>query len=217
MNKKLLAGLLASATVLGLSVMVGTSADAAPVDGAETGVGIGFSDHGPGVTPGPLEIKWAPLKFDFGSTNTVNTAAATFNETTGSKKYVVISDTRGGASDAWELYASLGNMMSGADQLTGAQLKFDVTEVGYQGTAAPEAAGSIVAVDPLNTSAVTAANFTLSQGAAATKVFEDAGPGTYQGLSGMEMDNIQLDVPANAADSGKQYSGKVVWSLDNTI
>jgi hypothetical protein len=214
MKKKLLAGMLASATVLGMFVAGGTAL-AASVDSKDSEVGIGFTNHGPGVNPGPLQIKWAPIKLDFGTTN--STAGTTFNEQSGLKKYVVVDDTRGGGTDKWELSVGLSNLMSGATQLTGAQLKFDSVKQGYQGTDAPEAAGSIVA--PTGSAAVTAANFTLAQGATAVKVMEDGtgGVGTHQGFSALEMANIQLDVPANAAEAGKQYAGKLTWSLDDTI
>ncbi|WP_137665680.1 WxL domain-containing protein [Enterococcus hulanensis] len=215
MNKKrLVAGLLTSATVVGLFAAGGTTF-AAEVDSAESEVGIGFSNHSPGVNPGPLEIKWAPINLNFDDSN--DYTQTSFNEVTGSKMYTVVSDTRGGGTDKWELNAKLGNLMSGSTQLVGAQLEFDALKQGYTGTAKPELPGSIIA--PTGSAAVTAANFTLSQGAAATKVMEDGtgGTGTFQGASAMEMSNIKLNVPSNVVNAGKEFTGKLTWSLDDTL
>ena len=212
--KKLLAGVLLSASVLGVCVYGGVAADAAPVDDQETEIGIEFTDHKPG-TPGPLEFKYVPNKFDFGTGRKLTDTS--FPEVSGQKKYVIVSDTRAGATDKWEVYATLSNVMSGSEQLTGAQVKFNATKQGYQGTGAPEAPGSIVA--PTGSATVTAPSVTLSQGAAATKVMEDgtAGTGTYQGATAMEMSTISLDAPANAGKAGLKYSGKITWSLDDTL
>lgn len=215
MNKKrLVAGLLTSATVVGLFATGGT-AFAAEVDSAESEVGIGFSNHIPGKTPGPLEIKWAPINLNFDDSN--DYTQTSFNEVTGSKMYTVVNDSRGGATDKGELSAKLGNLMSGSTQLVGAQLEFDAVKQGYTGTAKPELPGSIIA--PTGSAAVTAANFTLGQGAAATKVMEDGsgGTGTFQGASAMEMSNIKLNVPSNVVNAGKEFTGKLTWSLDDTL
>lgn len=219
MKKKLLAGLLTSATLVGICVASGIDANAAQVDSADTEVGIGFSNHGPGTTPGPLEIQWAPIKLDFHNANTVNTAIQDFPETSGNKKYVVVSDTRGGSTDEWKVTAQLTELKNAAatETLTGAVLKFNSTLQGYQGTNAPEAPGSVVPVAG-QTATVAGASQTVNAGGTAVKVFEDGtGSGTFQGQSAMEMDTIELEVPANAAKVGQQYSGTLTWSLDDTI
>lgn len=219
MKKKILAGLLASATLVGICVSGGLNVSAT-VDSADTEVGIGFSDHGPGDTPGPLEIQWAPLSLDFHNANTVNTVVHDFPEVTGNKKYVVVSDTRNGATDEWKVTAQLSNLQNaaGTQTLTGAILKFDTALQGYQGTNAPEAAGSIIAPGT-RTATVAAASQTVAAGGAAVKVIEDGtgSVGTFQGQSAMEMDNIELEVPANAAVAGEQYKGTLTWSLDDVI
>lgn len=219
MKKKLLAGLLTSATLVGICIAGGVNASAAEVDNAGTEVGIGFTGHAPGTTPGPLEIQWAPLKLDFHNANTVNTVVQDFPEITGTKKYMVVSDTRGGATDEWKLTAQLTELKNAAntETLTGAVLKFDTALQGYQGTNAPEAPGSIIA--PTTQSATGfAAGQTVAAGGAAVKLMEDGtGSGTYQGQTAMEMDNIALEVPANVAKDGEQYSGTLTWSLDDVI
>ena len=217
MKKRILAGLLASATVVGMFAAGGTAL-AAPVDSAGTDVGIGFSDYVPGETPGPLEIKWAPIKFDFHDSN--NYKSTSFNEKSGLKKYVVVSDDRTPATaNKWELSAKLGTLMSGATPLTGATLKFDTDLQGYQGTVDPAATGSIIAPDVANTATVSAANFTLAQAGTAQVVMKDGDgvAGTYRGFSAFEMENIKLDVPSNVVYAGKQFTGKLTWSLDDTI
>ncbi|WP_368757014.1 WxL domain-containing protein [Enterococcus avium] len=219
MKKKLVAGLLTSATLLGVCVLGGANASAAEVDNADTEVGIGFTGHAPGTTPGPLEIQWAPLKLDFHNANTVNTVVQDFPEITGTKKYMVVSDTRAGATDEWKLTAQLTELTNAAntETLTGAILKFDTALQGYQGTNAPEAPGSIVAAGA-RTATGFGAGKTVNAGGSAVNLMEDGtGSGTYQGQTAMEMDNIKLEVPANAAEVGEQYSGTLTWSLDDTI
>ena len=218
MKKRFFAGLLASATVLGVFVAGGTAL-AAEKDSHDTEVGIGFSAHT--VPPGtdPLTILWAPINFDFGTTNTVNTAAATFNETSAANRYVVVEDDRVETNaDKWELTAKLSDMKDGTVQLTGATLSFDAVKKAYTGTAAPEAPGSIIAPTALHTATVPATQ-TLAQSATAVKVMEDDGGGTssYKGTTAVEMSNIKMNVPGNAAQAGKQYKGTLTWSLDDTI
>lgn len=216
MKKKILAGLLASASVLGVC-MAGGTALAAEVDSQDTNVGIGFSGHTTPPGTDDLTLKWAPISFDFGSSNTVNTAAQAFNEDTGAKKYLVVSDgrTETGAEE-WKLTAKLTQMTSGSSTLTGATLSFDSEKKGYVGTAAPETAGSIIAPTAAHTATVAAATQTLTPGAAAVTVMSDAAS-SYKGDTAMEMDNIKLNVPGGVAVEGKQYSGKLTWSLDDTI
>ncbi|MBO0451820.1 MULTISPECIES: WxL domain-containing protein [Enterococcus] len=222
MKRKLFAGLVTSLSVAGLCVASGASVLAAEVDRANTDVGIGFTEHGPGQEDGPLEITWAPLSLDFYNGNEVNTAVKAFPEISGNKKYTVVKDERAGATDEWKLTASLSELTSprasgtGVDKLTGAELQFTTAVKGYEGVNPPESAGSVT-TDARTAVAATSGN--ISAGAAATKVLEDgtAGSGTFQGQSALEMDNINLEVPANVAKAGAQYTGTLTWSLDDVI
>lgn len=218
MKKKLFASLLASATLLSIFA-AGIGANASVKDSEDTEVGIGFSGHIEPPGTDPLTLKWAPQNLDFGSANAVNAAAAVFNEESGAKKYVVVSDGRPDTvGDKWELTAQLSDLKAGSAQLTGATLEYSATKKGYQGTAAPEVAGSIIPATAAHTATVVASS-TLTQGAAAVKVMDDDGGSTssYKGDTAMEMDNIKLNVPGGVAQSGKQYTGTVTWSLDDTI
>ncbi|MDT2659194.1 WxL domain-containing protein [Enterococcus hulanensis] len=217
MKKKLLAGVLASATVLGVC-MAGGAAQAAVKDTVTTEAGIGFTDYVPGGNEA-LAIKWAPGNFDFGTTNTVNTSATAYNEDSGSKKYIVIKDERTETNtDKWELNVGLSDIKSGSAQLTGATLEFKATKQAYQGTATPESPGSIVAPTSDHTATVTSTTQVLSQGVT-QKVMEDNGNNTssYKGTTALEMDEIKMNVPAGVAREGRQYSGTVTWSLDDTL
>ncbi|MGG5329581.1 WxL domain-containing protein [Enterococcus sp. AZ163] len=215
MKKKVWAGLLASASVLGVCIAGGTAL-AAEVDTHDTNVGIGFSGHTTPPGTDDLTLKWAPISFDFGSSNTVNAAAQAFNEDTGAKKYVVVSDARTTGSDEWKLTAELSQLTSGSSTLTGATLSFDSVKKGYVGTAAPETAGSIITPTAAHTATVAAASQTLTPGATAVVVMSDASV-SYKGDTAMEMDNIKLNVPGGVAVEGKQYSGKLTWSLNDAI
>lgn len=215
MKRKVIAGLLTSASVLGVCV-AGASALAAQVDSHDTNVGIGFSGH---VTPpgtDDLTLKYAPINFDFGTSNMVNAADQAFTEDSGAKKYVVVGDARVETNaDEWKLTATLTQLTSGASTLTGATLSFDSEVKAYVGSAAPETPGSIIAPTG-QTATVASANQTLTPGAAAVTVVSDAAS-SYKGDTAMEMDNIELDVPGGVAVEGKQYSGKLTWSLDSVI
>ena len=230
MNKKrLVAGLLTSATVLGLFAAGGT-AFAVEQDNSVSEAGIGFAMHGPGTNPGGLEILWTPLELDFGSANAVNTAVADFaeqDEAGGVHKYAVVNDGRPhGSSDPdveWKLTAKVDELVSTsnpATKLTGAVLKFDTDKHGYQGTVSPEIAGITTAT--VNHTATMAANYSLTTGAlAATEVMKDgdaaSGPTSFGGATAMELKNIKLTVPANVAKKGHHYTGDLTWSLDDTI
>lgn len=226
MKKKVLAGLLASATVLGMFVAGGTAL-AAEVDTTDTEVGIGFAMHGPGGT-GDLKIRWTPLELDFGSSNTVNTAVQDFDEQDeagGVHKYAVVEDSRDHTSGdvEWKLTAKVDELVSTsnpATKLNGAVLKFDTDKHGYQGTISPEISGIIPAT--ASHTATMAANYSLTTGAAtATEVMTDGDVGSsltsFEGTTAMEMKNIKLTVPANTAKKGHHYKGDLTWSLDNTI
>lgn len=228
MNKKrLVAGLLTSATVVGLFAAGGT-AFAAPVDNSATEAGIGFAMHGPGTNPGDLEIKWSPLELDFGSANTVNTAVQDFveqDEAGGVHKYVVVKDERDHTSGdvEWKLTAKVDELVSTsnpATKLTGAVLKFDTDKHGYQGTISPEISGITTAT--LQHTATMAANYSLTTGAStATTVMQDGDIGSsltsYEGNTAMELKNIKLTVPANVAQKGHHYKGDLTWSLEDAI
>lgn len=224
-KKKLMAGLLIGASVGGFCLS-GATAQAAEVDKANTEVGIGFfeSGHGPGENPGPLELKWAPLRFDFGTSNKVNTATESFDVKNGDTKYVVVSDKRQPitAGDKWQVTAKLGKLTSTstAEELAGAKLSFAVDgDTGYQGVNPPEVAGSIVAKPAGATATVTTAAAELEQDGTAIEIFKDGDGvnGTYKGFSAVELSNIKLEVPGNAAKQDHQYEGTLTWSLDDTL
>lgn len=217
MKKKLLAGVLASATVLGVCMAGGSALAADLPDTVETKAGIGFTDYVSGGE-GDLAIKWAPGSFDFGATNTVNTSVTEYNEDSGVAKHVVIEEKREGAS--WELTVGLSDIKSGSAQLTGATLEFDADVKAYQGTAAPESPGSIVDKTAAHTATVASANQVLTQGVNNQPVMEDDGNGTsssHKGTTALEMSNIKMSVPAGVAKAGRQYSGTVTWSLDDIL
>lgn len=193
---------------------------AGETDTVTTDAGIGFTDYNPGTSGDDLEIKWAPGNLDFGSANKVNSSATVYNEDSAAKKYVVVNDKRTESnSDKWELNVSLSELMSGSAQLTGATLEFGAATQAYQGTAAPESPGSIVEPTAAHTATVPSATQTLEQGGTAKKVMEDNGSSTssYKGTTALEMDGIKMNVPAGVAKEGRQYSGTLTWSLDDTL
>lgn len=226
MKKRFFAGLLASATVLGMFVAGGTAL-AAEVDTTDTEVGIGFAMHQPGGS-GALKLRWTPLELDFGTSNTVNTAVADFaeqDEAGGVHKYAVVEDARDhtGADVEWRLTAKVDELVSTSSpttKLTGAVLKFDTDKHAYSGTISPEI-GGIGTATPAHTATMNA-NYSLVTGAAtATDLMEDgdiaSSVTSYEGMTAMELKNIKLTVPANVAKKGHHYTGNLTWSLDDAI
>ena len=227
MKKKVFAGLLTSLSVLGVCVLGGVSSYA-----ADTEVGIGFGTHtDPGET-GDLKIRWVPTELDFGTSNVVNKTTnvdfAEQDEVAGAKKYAVVEDSRDhtGADVEWKLTAGVSDLVSTTSptiKLTGAVLKFDTDKHDYSGTLDPGlASGGIAAATPAHTATI-AGNYAINADttATATKVMEDgniAGSLTsFEGNTAMEMKNIKLSVPANVAQKGHQYKGKMTWTLTNAI
>lgn len=221
MKKKILAGLLASATLVGICVTGGVSASAAQVDSQDTDVKVGFTEHS-GPHPGNLAVRWSPFEFDFNSNNAVNAANTSLNEVKNNKKYLVVSDERAFAStNEWKLTGELGTLKTTtSDELTGAVLKFDTALHGYTGTKAPEEPGSIVAFGA-RSAVVSGANISIAADSTAspTNIMEDngGGIGAYTGDTALEMSNIKLEVPGGVAKSGSQYSTKLTWSLEDAI
>lgn len=237
MKKKLLAGLLTSASVLGVCLVGGATSHAAVVQSENTDLEIGFTAHNPG--PGnPLEIKWSPIKLDFGTANLVNNtpASVTYNASTVSRKYVVVSDTRAGApTNEWKLTAGMTNLTSsastpGVGPLTGATLGITGVLRDYTGgTAAPEAPGSISTAafagtaDWSATSPAGAITIPANSIAAPVAIMEDNGNGAATGSTrltmdtAMELTNVGLTVQQNTAVAGEVYEGTLTWSLDDAI
>ncbi|MGG5317944.1 WxL domain-containing protein [Enterococcus sp. AZ072] len=228
MKKKLVTGLLVSASVLGVCVLGGVSSYA-----AETEVGIGFGTHtDPGET-GDLKIRWVPTELDFGTSNVVNqTTNVDFLEQDEAKlnlkKYAVVEDTRDhtGADVEWKLTAGVSDLVSttsATTKLTGAVLKFDTDKHDYSGTIDPGLASGGIAAATAGHTATIAPNYTINADTSATaiKVMEDgdiaSSVTSFEGNTAMEMKNMKLSVPANVAKKTHQYKGKMTWTLTNAI
>lgn len=214
-KKKLVAGLLASASVLGVCLSGGT-AFAAHVQDEDTTVGIGFGEH---INPpgGDLQIQWLPRELNFGSGHKPDAAQSIDYVAEGNaKKYVVVSDARADdVGQQWTLTGKLSELKDGGNALKGATLKFNSTLMGYTGNKAPEDAGSVIAVTGQT---ATVQNGVLQAGDAATSVMEDnTGTSSFKGKSALEMSDIKLSVPGGAALENKTYTGTVTWSLSDEV
>lgn len=221
MKRKVVAGLLASASVLGVCVASGVTSYA-----AETEVGIGFSTHtDPGET-GDLKLRWVPAELDFGADNTVNkTAAVEFperDEAAGSNKYVVVEDSRDhtGADLEWKVTAELSELVSttvATNKLPGATLSFNTELKDYTGTEDPVTAGIGTAAGQ---TATMSPSYTLNIDTP-MQVMKDDGDGSvttsFEGNTAMQMKDIKLKVPANVAQKGNQYKGTITWTLADVI
>lgn len=220
-KKKLVAGLLASASVLGICLSGGTAL-AQEKDKQDTTVGIGFADHIPGTEDGPLKLQWVPKSLDFGSGHEVNTAQFVFPLKDTSEKYVVVSDTRADADRIqWKLTAKLSDLTSSkGNTLSGSSLEFDNTMMAYSGTESPSSTNVVAPIAGQQSATVTA-SVSLDAGATTAKeVMQDNGGGgtnSFNGKTATQLSNVGLKVPANKAVEKQTYTGKVTWSLDDTI
>lgn len=141
MNKKLLAGLLTTAT-LG-SLLVATNVDAAKSTEADnnehmsTDAGIAFFDTnkpGPGPFENNLALAWAPVSFNFGNNDVTGIKGnVTYNQVidASKKQYVAVSDDRTAEDKlkGWKLEAELDafeNVADETDTLAQAKLTFDL-------------------------------------------------------------------------------------------
>lgn len=218
--KKVLAGLVVSASVLGIGLS-GGAAFAAPNNNVDTDVGVGFTgsnEPNPNEPEDSLFLKFTPFSFDFGKAN--KTDDRKVKEDTGSSKYVVIRDGRKlDGTQNWELSATMSQLTSGSTMLTGATIEFDAEIREYVGVnnAVPEAAGSITS-GPGETKAAleTPKRVTLSPNGGDTLLLSDKGTDHFLGSTTYKMDDIELNVP-DTVSAGKQYTGKITWNLNDTI
>lgn len=227
-KEKLVAGLLASASVLGIALAGVTSVDAAPKSGGVTDGSIGFSGHEQPVLNGDLDLLWYPKSFNFGASHDNTTAAKTYTAQNGETKYAIVGDNRvangtTGSPNAWKLVATASTLADGGATLTGAVYSFTGNELknyvsaSGQDTETPEATGAIDNALPGGHTVSASADVTLpADGTTAVDVMS-ASAGTIDGKYAAELNDISLTVPANTSQEGKQYAGTVTWSLDDTL
>lgn len=215
MKKKVLAGLLASMSLMSL-VVGSTGAFAAGGDGT-TDVTVGFTNHDPGTGDGDLELTYKPIVFDFGKTNAITTTS--FNLT--GERYVVVKDDRASAaSNVWKLTAGLSDLVdAGANKLEGAKLTFAGEVKGYdESKGAPEAPNAITAKGARTavSSALTGGGLEAG-GAAQTVMIDQDASGAFKGSTALELTGINLTVPTGKAIAGSVYEGTVTWTLADAI
>lgn len=226
-NKRLVTALLGTAFAGGLLVQA-LPVDAATVGGGSTGGSVGFSDHivPPNPGTGKLQLLYIPKSFDFKNDNSNTTAAKTYAASNGQTKYAVVRDERTAApTDEWKLTAKASTLVDGTDVLTGASyettgnaVKQYVSASGAN-TEVPETAGAVVALP----GSVTGPTFTAAQswkadGTTTNVVAQGSdAAGTSKDKFALELNGISLKVPANTSKDGKQYKGKIDWSLEDAI
>ncbi|MGM0338862.1 WxL domain-containing protein [Enterococcus sp. AZ007] len=223
-KKKLVAGLLASASVLGICLSGGTAL--AAVQEEDTTVGIGFKDHTNPPPKGDLSIQWLPKALTFGEGHDVNTGVKAFDETSTTPKYVVINDGRAeNGIEEWSLSAKLSKLVTSENhELDGAKLEFMNTKMAYDGGTAHPDTTNVVAARTEHTATIlgNAGVVELDAGnATAVGVMQDKGDATktssYKGKTATQLSGIKLSVPGNKAVANKSYTGTVTWSLDDVI
>ncbi|MBV7392278.1 WxL domain-containing protein [Enterococcus sp. ALS3] len=226
MKRKVLAGLLASVSVLGLGLS-GTTALAATQERSSDAT-IGFAEP---EIPGTLQFRHIPVTnaFDFGANNAAPTGSnGVFNKS--DSAYIVIQEGRDEVvGNQWALSANLSqitNVATSSDILSGAQLLFTGTSRDYNdltgdGMTPPTANGAI-SNQSNSTAIATTPNVTLNQASGSqsfpVELLRDgtSGASSTEGYSALEMSNIRLNVIADTANAG-QYKGTITWSLNDLV
>ncbi|MBX8935326.1 WxL domain-containing protein [Enterococcus gilvus] len=218
MNKKKLVTSLVTTSMLGGLLVGGMSASAAQVDSDETKVEFGFKsgDYNPPKT-GPLALEWTPETFDFGKAHTLEAGQTKSYPKLGTQDlYLVVNEERAVTSNVWKVTAALSNIEdSSSYQLPGAEVQIQLASVhSYNSTNAPNNTN----MGAVTTEAVSAAStLDLAQGGAATDVFGAKAGGSVEGKFAVKMNGIKLTKVNNTAgDEGKQFSGNITWSLEDT-
>lgn len=231
MNKKKLVTSLVTTSMLGGLLVGGMSASAAKVDEDNTKVEFGFiKDYNPPkpAPDGDITLRWTPKAFQFGNAHTVLSTSAPqtydeINTTGGVGRYLVVDDQRpDSVANKWELTAALSDLDAGLTRLVGAEIQIDLGTQVYEYTGSNEPVDADITAPVATTIAEPkAASITLKQptdGGGAIDVSEGKGSATSKGAFASKMTNIKLDnVVHQTAYNGKQFSGKITWTLDDTI
>lgn len=225
--------LVTALAVTTLGVISAGAAYAAEVDNADTEVGIGFVDaHIPGEKDGDLQLRWVPKKLDFGKYNDVNGKYTEFSEVSTNSYYVVVRDTRkddptGTSNDTnkWKVNAKLGeitNASAPTKKLTKAQLYFDSKAHGYVGEDDPNTVASTIKAAATHatgtgskTPTVTAKTQLEAGGASKILMVQNNQDASADWAASLE--NIKLGVGGKQGEKGLSYSGKLTWTLDDTL
>ncbi|MGX7244361.1 hypothetical protein ACWOC1_05875 [Enterococcus quebecensis] len=233
MNKKLLGTL-----VLGLSigaVLLPQAAQAAERE-ANTGVGIGFSnDDDNTIIPGPydeaLSLINKPTAFKFGTENEASALSSVYYQQLKEKQYIAVYEDRDADQQtSWKLTAKLSDLVSTTDAtkklvstmtMNSASIStFDLTDQRDKETGKlPTTISSLPDLKQYTEDKVTGVTkVSLVAGATGSS---DIMVGTKPGSKGFaaEIRNVQLAVNSGQKDdtNGKQFTGTVSWSLEDTI
>ena len=233
MNKKVL-----GTFVLGLSVgavLLPQAAQAAERE-TNTGVGIGFSnDDDNTVVPGPydeaLSLMNKPTAFKFGAENEASALSSVYYQQLNTKQYIAVYEDRDADKQtSWKLTAKLSDLVSTTDPNTklastmtmnSANIStFDLTDQKDPDTgklpAIIEKLPDLTKYAEDKVKGV--AKVSLEAGATGSS---DIMVGTKPGSKGFasEIRNVQLAVNSGQKDNtnGKQFTGTVSWSLEDTI
>ncbi|MGM0240866.1 WxL domain-containing protein [Enterococcus sp. AZ103] len=227
MKRKVLAGLLASVSVLGLCLS-GTTALAATQERSSDAT-IGFTEP---IVPGTLQFRHIPVSnaFDFGTSNAAPTGSnGVFNKT--GNAYVVIQDDRTEAiGNQWALSASLSQITHVSDPLdvlSGATLRFtgasrDYLDPTNDGMTPPAAGNGTIGNQSDSTAVATTTNVVLNQATSSqsfpVELLRDgtSGASSREGYSALEMSGINMTVVQDTANAG-QYKGTITWSLNDLV
>lgn len=233
MNKKVLGTL-----VLGLSigaVLLPTVAQASERE-SNTGVGIGFSnDDANTIIPGPydqaLSLMNKPTAFKFGTENEASALSSVYYQQVKDKQYIAVYEDRDADQQtSWKLTAKLSELVSTTDATktltsTMTMNSADISSFSIEDQRDKETGKLPTIIEKLpdltkyaEDKVTGVAKVSLEAGATGSS---DIMVGTKPGSKGFaaEIRNVQLSVNSGQKDktNGKQFTGTVSWSLEDTI
>ncbi|ALS00025.1 hypothetical protein ATZ33_01090 [Enterococcus silesiacus] len=233
MNKKVLGTL-----VLGLSigaVLLPQAAQAADRE-ANTGVGIGFSNDDPNtIIPGPydeaLSLINKPTAFKFGTENEASALSSVYYQQVAGKQYIAVYEDRDDKDQTnWKLNAKLSPLVSTTDATKKLEATMTMNSANISTFSLDDQRDAETGKLPNTIEALPAlTKYTEEKVKGVTKVTLKAGEngssdilvGTKPGKKGFasEIRNVQLAVTAGQKEetNGKQFTGTVSWSLEDTI
>lgn len=200
------------------AVMLVTGATGVKAETTNVGVGFTSETTQPGVD-GDLAISWFPTDLNFGNAHNATGSAQTFPLLGAQERWLEVKDMRGTnpTTAEWKLTAAMSALTADAGvSLAGAKLNFKTGTDLYDNTgnlSAPHNGLPVYAGTAADLS--TSNQFSLTATQAATSIMEQ-GTATGNEKVAMFMDNFELVIGGDA-QAGKQYTGTLTWTLDDTI
>lgn len=199
-------------TLIGLGVGASPAYATISVDGqsGETNTIVGFTGDNIIIEPteGAISLTTIPSSFNFGRSNQVSPSVQSINANNSGSQYVAATDLRTD-KNPWSITAQASemvNVLDTTDKITNATLQIS-------GDAVTQNQGLWNATEDVS---VNTLNLNVGGDSATfistTAVDTSSLPGQE---TGSRLRTVQLNLAANQGSADQQYSGSVMWSLEN--